>query len=222
MVDYVVDHYAMQSAAGLPVGSAASQHATTTAACKDPRTRAARADARAGASAGPLRLPAAPCAVAAGRLGTGQRPDLSALHARRACSYAASCPSRRKMSWRAANATCRSGRTRPGAWTSWPISSSNGTRFRALTIVDVFSREALAIEVGKRLRRRCRGCLQSARGATRGAPKRVFVDNGSEFSGRMFDLWAYHHGVQIDFSRPGSRPTTASSRRSTDRFATSA
>jgi hypothetical protein len=37
-------------------------------------------------------------------------------------------------------------------------------------------------------------------------PKRVFTDNGSEFSGRMFDLWAYHHGVRIDFSRPG-KPT---------------
>jgi transposase InsO family protein len=39
-----------------------------------------------------------------------------------------------------------------------------------------------------------------------GAPARVFVDNGSEFSGRLMDLWAYHHGVQIDFSRPG-KPT---------------
>ncbi|KAF2988873.1 hypothetical protein MJC1_04033 [Methylocystis sp. MJC1] len=29
---------------------------------------------------------------------------------------------------------------------------SNGDKFRALTVVDVFSREALAIEVGQRLR----------------------------------------------------------------------
>ena len=28
---------------------------------------------------------------------------------------------------------------------------ANGTRFRALTVVDIFSREALAIEVGQRL-----------------------------------------------------------------------
>ena len=34
----------------------------------------------------------------------------------------------------------------------------------------------------------------------------IFADNGSEFSGRLLDLWAYHHGVQIDFSRPG-KPT---------------
>ncbi len=83
---------------------------------------------------------------------------------------------------------------------------TNGERFRALTIVDVFSREALAIHVGKRLRAEnvvevCNGLV-----AKRGAPKRVFTDNGSEFSGRMFDLWAYHHQVRIDFSRPG-KPT---------------
>jgi putative transposase len=32
------------------------------------------------------------------------------------------------------------------------------------------------------------------------------VDNGSEFSGRLLDLWAYHHQGRIDFSRPG-KPT---------------
>lgn|GEM_PF-6522759 len=29
---------------------------------------------------------------------------------------------------------------------------------------------------------------------------------GSEFSGRLLDMWAYHYKVQIDFSRPG-KPT---------------
>jgi len=82
----------------------------------------------------------------------------------------------------------------------------NGERFRALTIVDVFSREALAIEVDKQLRAENVVGVCNRLAAQRGAPKRVFADNGSEFSGRMFDLWAYHHGVQIDFSRPG-KPT---------------
>ena len=83
---------------------------------------------------------------------------------------------------------------------------TNGQRFRALTIVDVFSREALAIRVGKQLRGENVVEVCNALVAQRGAPKRVFTDNGSEFSGRMFDLWAYHHGVRIDFSRPG-KPT---------------
>jgi len=82
----------------------------------------------------------------------------------------------------------------------------NGNRFRALTIVDVFSREALAIEVGKQFRGENVVDVCNRLVAKRGAPKRVFADNGSEFTGQMFDLWAYHHGVQIDFSRP-PKPT---------------
>ena len=31
-------------------------------------------------------------------------------------------------------------------------------------------------------------------------------DDGSEFASRLVDLWAYHHKVRIDFSRPG-KPT---------------
>jgi putative transposase len=29
---------------------------------------------------------------------------------------------------------------------------------------------------------------------------------GAEFTGHLVDLWAYHHGTRIDFSRPG-KPT---------------
>jgi putative transposase len=35
-------------------------------------------------------------------------------------------------------------------------------------------------------------------------PAKIFVDNGSEFSGKVFDLWTYHNKVQIDFRRPGT------------------
>jgi hypothetical protein len=42
--------------------------------------------------------------------------------------------------------------------------------------------------------------------AQRRAPNYLFVDNGSEFSGRLLDLWAYHRATRIDFSRPG-KPT---------------
>jgi len=83
---------------------------------------------------------------------------------------------------------------------------TNGQRFRALTIVDVFSREALAIQVDQRLRGEHVVEVCNRLVAQRRAPKRIFVDNGSEFSGRLMDLWAYHHGVRIDFSRPG-KPT---------------
>jgi putative transposase len=82
----------------------------------------------------------------------------------------------------------------------------NGTKIRALTVVDVFARQAVCIRVGHGLRAQdvVEACNRLA--ATRGAPARIFVDDGSEFSGRLVDLWAYHRHVQIDFSRPG-KPT---------------
>ena len=83
---------------------------------------------------------------------------------------------------------------------------SNGSKFRLLTVVDVFSREALAIEVGSRLRGENVVDVLNRLVARRGAPKFVFVDNSSEFTGRLMDMWAYHHQVRIDFSRPG-KPT---------------
>lgn len=38
----------------------------------------------------------------------------------------------------------------------------------------------------------------------RGAPICLVVDNGSEFTGLLLDLWAYLHQTNIDFSRPGT------------------
>lgn len=83
---------------------------------------------------------------------------------------------------------------------------SNGQKFRALTVVDVFSREALAIEVGHRLRGEHVVEVLNRLTRQRGAPRYLFADNGAEFSGHVVDLWAYHHQVRIDFSRPG-KPT---------------
>jgi len=82
----------------------------------------------------------------------------------------------------------------------------NGTRFRALTIVDVYTREALAITVGQKLKGEDVVGVCNKLVAKRGSPVRIFVDNGSEFSGRVFDLWAYHQKTTIDFNRPG-KPT---------------
>lgn len=39
-----------------------------------------------------------------------------------------------------------------------------------------------------------------------GYPKTIRVDQGSEFVSRDLDLWAYQHGVELDFSGPG-KPT---------------
>ena len=150
-------------------------------------------------------LPPDPCAVAARRMDTGKEP-VYRLYTEEALQLRSKLPKRRKMT---VTRRERYVPHRPNqAWSMDFVADQlvNGDRFRALTIVDVFSREALAIEVGKQLRAENVVGVCNRLVAQRGAPKRVFADNGSEFSGRMFDLWAYHHGVQIDFSRPG-KPT---------------
>ncbi|QDH58664.1 transposase family protein [Pandoraea pnomenusa] len=65
---------------------------------------------------------------------------------------------------------------------------ADGSKFRMLTVVDVFTKEALAIEVGQRLRGEHVVSALNRIAARRGAPRHIFVDNGSEFSGRLLGL----------------------------------
>ena len=82
----------------------------------------------------------------------------------------------------------------------------DGTRFRSLTIVDVYTREAVAIEVAQSLKGDDVVRTLNRLKLSRGVPKVVFCDNGSEFTSQAMDLWAYRNGAKIDFSRPG-KPT---------------
>jgi putative transposase len=82
----------------------------------------------------------------------------------------------------------------------------DGRRFRALTVVDIFTREGVAIEVGQSLKGDDVVRTLNRSKNKRGVPKLLFCDNGSEFSSQAMDLWAYQNGVKIDFSRPG-KPT---------------
>lgn len=83
---------------------------------------------------------------------------------------------------------------------------SNGLRFRALTVVDVFTREAPAIEVGQQLRATDVVRVLERLRQSHGQPNTLRCDNGSEFTSQLVDLWAYQHQVRIDYSRPG-KPT---------------
>jgi len=82
----------------------------------------------------------------------------------------------------------------------------NGRRIRALTVVDNWSRESLAITVDARLRGDDIVATMDHLKLTRGLPRRVQVDNGSEFISKALDKWAYDNDVTLDFSRPG-KPT---------------
>jgi hypothetical protein len=70
-----------------------------------------------------------------------------------------------------------------------------------LTVVDVFTRESLAIEVGQRLKGEDVVRVLSRISSQREVPKTLFC-----VTSQAMDLWAYHAGVRIDFSRPG-KPT---------------
>lgn len=110
--------------------------------------------------------------------------------------------------------SCRTRRQRPAVerindcWAMDFMSDElfDGRRFRVLTIVDHFSRESVALEVGQRFGGRDVARVLTRVGAERGLPKTIRVDNGPEFTSKALDQWAYAHGVKLDFSRPG-KPT---------------
>jgi len=83
----------------------------------------------------------------------------------------------------------------------------DGRKFRALTIVDNFSRECLAIVPGQSLRGmdvvKALEKIKDERGLV---PERIQTDNGSEFISKEMDRWAYENNVTMDYSRPG-KPT---------------
>ncbi|WP_438269977.1 IS3 family transposase [Paludisphaera mucosa] len=83
---------------------------------------------------------------------------------------------------------------------------ADGRKLRVLTVIDVFTRESLAVRVGVRFTSGQVAEVLAEVAAGRGTPRELRVDNGPEFTGRMLDLWAHLNGVTLDFSRPG-KPT---------------
>jgi len=75
-----------------------------------------------------------------------------------------------------------------------------------LTVVDTFSRYCPVIDPRFSYRGEDVVATLDRVCSDIGYPKTIRVDNGSEFISRDMDLWAYQHGVTLDFSRPG-KPT---------------
>ena len=82
----------------------------------------------------------------------------------------------------------------------------NGKRFRALTLIDTYSRECLAIYVEKNIKgEHVADVLENLKSVV-GLPRKIKVDNGPEFISRSLDTWAYLNKVHLEYSRPG-KPT---------------
>lgn len=83
----------------------------------------------------------------------------------------------------------------------------NGQKFRALTLVDNFSRHCPLIRIGQSLKGAdVVAALEELRTMQYLVPKSIQVDNGSEFISKELDRWAYENKVTLIFSRPG-KPT---------------
>jgi putative transposase len=78
-----------------------------------------------------------------------------------------------------------------------------GRRFRALTIIDNYTRECPAIEVDTSLGGARVVNVLERLSEIRGLPEVITIDNGPEFAGKALDEWAYRKGVKLNFIRPG-------------------
>jgi putative transposase len=78
-----------------------------------------------------------------------------------------------------------------------------GRRIRLFTVVDVFTREALAIEVDTSLPGGRVVRVLERLATERGVPDEIILDNGPELAGKAVDQWAYERGVWLRFIEPG-------------------
>jgi putative transposase len=84
---------------------------------------------------------------------------------------------------------------------------ANGRTLRVFAAVDVHTRECVALRAGKTFKGEDVAGILSEAGAERTAlPDVISVDQGTEFTSRSLDHWAYWNRVRLDLSRPG-KPT---------------
>ena len=80
---------------------------------------------------------------------------------------------------------------------------ADGSRFRVFTVIDIYTRECLALVASRKFRGSDVVKVLSALKNDRELPDHIFCDNGTEFTSKIMDQWAWFNGVQLDFSRPG-------------------
>jgi putative transposase len=83
---------------------------------------------------------------------------------------------------------------------------ASGRRFRTLNLMDGYTREALEIAVDTSLPGLRVVQVLERLGERRGTPTAIQVDNGTEFTSRVVDQWAYQHQVALHFIERG-KPT---------------
>jgi putative transposase len=94
----------------------------------------------------------------------------------------------------------------------------DGRRIWVLTIVDNFSRVSPGLRVTRHARAIDVVTALDRAVAEFGCPATIRLDNGSQFTAKELDLWAYANEVVLDFSRPGKPTDNAFSEAFNSRF----
>ncbi len=96
----------------------------------------------------------------------------------------------------------------------------NGRKFRMLNVIDEFTRECLAIRIGRKLSSTSVIDVLSDLFLLRGVPGHVRSDNGPEFIAKAVRDWIAAVGARTAFIEPGSPGRMAIARASTPSSAT--
>ena len=81
--------------------------------------------------------------------------------------------------------------------------AESGRKFRALSVVDPYTRECLALEVDTSMGSRRVTRVLEAIIAERGVPQAVRSDNGPEFTSRHFLAWCLERKIEVVHIEPG-------------------
>lgn len=80
---------------------------------------------------------------------------------------------------------------------------ASGRPIRLLSVIDVFTREALALEVDTSLPGSRVGRVLERLAGERPLPAQVMLDNGPELFSHVLAVWAHEHAVTLHFIDPG-------------------
>ena len=80
----------------------------------------------------------------------------------------------------------------------------DGRPLRVLTIIDEYTKESLAIRVGRRMTSESVIEQLASLFITKGFPEHIRSDNGPEFTGKAIREWLTRFGVKTLFIEPGS------------------
>jgi putative transposase len=80
---------------------------------------------------------------------------------------------------------------------------ASGRTLRIFTLIDVHTRECLALKPATGFSGASVAQVLADVSLERPLPERILVDNGTEFTSKALDAWAYWNKVKLDFSRRG-------------------